>query len=189
MTQATDVVLALLMMGLSVAADPALSERAACWTQSCPDLVHQLTEAWPLPRCPDALPLIDACVLLPVVLALARPAPRAFFLQRLKYVLGIRLLMLAATSLPAPAKCEGTFSLIVDGTCAQMGCSGHIAVALLASIALAQGGFPYVLAVAYSALVSALVVLSGCHYLICAFTAWLLVFAVAGGASAPCSAP
>ena len=186
MQQATDVVLVLLMIGLSMAADPALSERTACWTQSCPDLTHQLTEAWTLPRCQEALQFIDACVLLPVVAALASPSPRAFFLQRLKYVLGIRLLILAATSLPAPSGCAGTFGLL-DGTCAQMGCSGHIAVTLLASLALEKSGLPFVIAVTYSALVSAFVVLSECHYSLCACTAWLLVFAVTGSFAPVCA--
>lgn len=180
MSEATDAAFALLMIGLSVAADPALTERAACWTRGCPDLVHDLAgSASALPRCPDAMGAIDACVALPVILALAKPAPRAFFLKRLKYVLGLRLLILLGTSLPAPSGCDGPFAHVLDGTCAQMGCSGHVAVALLACLALTRGaGLPLPLALGYAALVSVFVVASGCHYLLCAATAWLLVFAL-----------
>lgn len=126
--------------------------------------------------CDGVCPLLDLAVLVPCFLTLCDSATLRYFTSRLKYVLLVRLLLMACTTLPPPGP-GGAYATLVQGSHFQVGCSGHAAIVLLACVCLsspATRGFW----LGYAVAVAVGILAASCHYSLCVIVAWLLVFAL-----------
>lgn len=128
------------------------------------------------PGCDDSCALLDIAVLLPCMLTMCDASSLHYFVSRLKYVLLVRLLLMACTTLPPPGP-PGDYARLVQGSHFQVGCSGHAAIVLLACVCLSSPA-SLGLWLGYAALVAVGILGASCHYSLCVIVAWLLVFAL-----------